>query len=400
MLQTLAYYLAFLIIGLATASFGPGLPEFARNTGASLAALANLFLFHRIGYIAGSLGGGRLLDRTRGNRLTGLVLLVIALGLLSVSLAGTLPILLGSILLLGLAQGTAETGANTGVVRLHGREAGPYMNGLHLSFGVGALLSPILVSISRGGTGSFRSAYGLFAALAVLAGIWILRLPEPRAESRNGAGGAGRNPLLAGMLACLLFFTIAGEAGFANWVFSYARNAGLASEAGAGLLTSVFWTSLTLGRLVGIALVRRLGPARLLSVILPGALTGSLVFLAVPGEAWALWTASVLLGFFQASVVPAAFSYAGDRGILRGSVAGFLGAASSLGGMALPWLIGRYFESSGGAVFPALVAASQAAALACLAGVRLLNGRFGRDPGGPRANSQRRDGAGSPFGTG
>ncbi|NLJ45692.1 MAG: hypothetical protein GX430_03945, partial [Treponema sp.] len=94
MLQTLAYYLAFLIIGLASASFGPGLPEFARNTGAGLAALSSLFLFHRVGYIAGSLGGGRLLDRTRGNRLTGLVLGLIALGLVSVSRAASLPVLL------------------------------------------------------------------------------------------------------------------------------------------------------------------------------------------------------------------------------------------------------------------------------------------------------------------
>ncbi len=381
MLQTFAYYLAFLIIGLATASFGPGLPEFARNTGASLAALANLFLFHRVGYIAGSLGGGRLLDRTRGNRLTGLVLAVIALSLVSVSRAAALPVLLGSILVLGLAQGTAETGANTGVVRLHGDRAGPFMNGLHLSFGVGALLSPLLLSASRAGTGSFRAAYFGFAVLAVLAGLWILRLPEHRGDAGSGADRGGRNPFLAGALACLLFFTVAGEAGFANWAFSYARKAGLATEAGSGFLTSAFWTSLTLGRLVGIALVRRLGPFRLLALILPGALAGSVVFLVFQDSVWAIWTASVLLGFFQASVVPAAFTLAGDLGILSGSAAGLFGAAASLGGMSFPWLIGRYFDSSGGAVFPALIAASQAAALACLGGIGMARGKTGAGAG-------------------
>lgn len=380
MLQTLAYYLAFLIIGLATASFGPGLPEFARNTGASLAALANLFLFHRVGYIAGSLGGGRLLDRTRGNRLTGLVLGLIALGLVSISRASALPVLLGSVLVLGLAQGTAETGANTGVVRLHGDRAGPYMNGLHLSFGVGALLSPLLLSASRAGTGSFRAAYLGFAVLAVLAGLWIHRLPEPPARSR-GAGEGGWNPLSFWAIAGLLFFTVAGEAGFANWAFSYARKAGLASEAGAGFLTSAYWTSLTLGRLVGIAFVGRLGPFRLLTLIVPGALAGSAVFLAFPDAPWAIWTASVLLGFFQASAVPASFTLAGELGILSGSTAGLFGAACSLGGMALPWLIGRYFESSGGSVFPVLIAASQAAALASLGGIRAARGKAGAGAG-------------------
>ncbi len=380
MLQTLAFYLAFLIIGLATASLGPGLPEFARNTGSSLAALSSLFLFHRAGYIAGSLGGGRLLDRTRPNRLTGLVLAVIAVSLVLLSRAAALPVLLGSILVLGLAQGAAETGSNTGVVRLHGDRAGPYMNGLHLSFGVGALLSPLLVSASRAMTGSFRAAYVFFALLAVLAGIGILRLPAPPATPRS-AGGARRDSRAFWAIAGLLFFTIAGEAGFANWAFSYARKTGLASEAGAGLLTSAFWTSLTLGRLAGIVLVRRLGPFRLLTLIVPGALAGSVVFLAFPDSLGAIWTAAVLLGFFQASVVPASFTLAGDLGILSGTAAGLFGAASSLGGMALPWLIGRFFEASGGTVFPVLIAASQAATLACLGGIRMARGKAGAGVG-------------------
>lgn len=374
MLQTLAYYLVFLIIGLATASLGPGLPEFARNTGSGLAALSSLFLFHRAGYIAGSLGGGRLLDRTRANRLTGIVLAALAVSLVLISRASSLPVLLGSILVLGLAQGTVETVANSGVVRLHGDRAGPYMNGLHLSFGVGALLSPLLVSAFRAGTGSFRGAYVLFAALAVLAGIGIFRLPEPPAYARSVSDGP-RSLLSFWMIAGLLFFTVAGEAGFANWAFSYARKSGLASETGAGILTSAYWSSLTLGRLAGIALIRRLGPLRLLSLILPWALAGSGIFLAFPGEAWAIWSTSVLLGFFQASVVPASFTLAGSMGILSGSTAGLFGAACSLGGMALPWLIGRFFESSGGSVFPVLVAASQAAAMASLGGIRLLRKR-------------------------
>ena len=380
MLQTLAYYLAFLILGLVHASYGPGLPEFSRNTGSSLAILANLFLFQRLGYIAGSLGGGRLLDRTRGNLLSGAVLLTISAGIVAISRAEALPLLFGSVLVLGLAQGTTEAGANAGIVRLHGDRAGPYMNGPHLTFGIGALLSPVLVSASRTGTGTFRVAYVLFAVLAAAAGLWILRLPDPPRNPRIGAVGRG-NPLAAGMIAGLLFFTIAGEAGFANWAFSYARNRNLATEAGAGLLTSTYWASLTLGRLAGIPLVRRLGPLRLLTLVLPGALAGSALFLAVPGSAWSVWSASVLLGFFQASVVPASYTLAGDLGILTGTVSGLLGAVCSLGGMALPWLIGRFFESSGGAVFPVLIAVSQVAAVASLAGIRAVRGKAGSGAG-------------------
>jgi len=140
--ETLAYYLAFVVVGMTTASFGPGIPGFAAATGSTLAQVGALFVFHRIGYITGSLGGGKLVDTFRGNRVTGAVLFVVAAGLAAVSLAGSLALLLGSIMIIGFAQGTAEVGANTGIVRLHGEAAGPYMNGLHLAFGVGAMISP------------------------------------------------------------------------------------------------------------------------------------------------------------------------------------------------------------------------------------------------------------------
>lgn len=371
--QTAAYYLVFIVIGMTTASFGPSLPGFARNTGSSLSALGYLFVFHRIGYITGSLGGGRVLDHYKGNRVTGLVLLVIALGLTSLSLATALPLLLGSILMLGLAQGTAEAGTNTGLVRLHGEKAGPYMNGLHLFFGVGSMAAPLILSASIGGTGSFRLAYWLLALIAALAGIWILGLPESGHSVKKTAVEVSRGSVPAIMLlAGMLFFTIAGEASFASWGYSYAVRRSLAGEAAASLLTSAFWSALTLGRLVGIELVRRLGPARLLLVNMPGAFLVTALFLVFQGNVTMLWLTALFLGFFQASIVPAIFTFAGSRNILNGSVAGTFIAASSLGGMVFPWLIGRFFDASRGSIFPVLLAFSQTAALLALVGM-LLN---------------------------
>ena len=78
--ETLAYYLAFVVVGMTTASFGPGIPGFAAATGSTLAQVGALFVFHRIGYITGSLGGAKLVDTFRGNRDTGPVLFVAAAG--------------------------------------------------------------------------------------------------------------------------------------------------------------------------------------------------------------------------------------------------------------------------------------------------------------------------------
>lgn len=283
MLQTVAYYLAFMVVGITTASFGPSLPGFARNTGAALSDLGLLFVFHRIGYMTGSLTGGRLIDHFRGNRITGIVLFVIAAGLVSVAFAGTLFFLFAVILVLGLAQGTAEVGSNIGIVRLHGDKSGPYMNGLHLCFGLGAMTAPLILTLSRGVTGAIRGGFILLACLAAGSAYLMFRIPSSGGHEASPKEEAVRkSDFTVISIAALLFFTIAGEAGFSGWVYSYSLKTELAGEAEAGLLTSAFWLSLTIGRLVGIDLIRRLGTRRLLLLNVGGAFIAASLFFFFP----------------------------------------------------------------------------------------------------------------------
>ncbi len=363
--RTVAYYLAFLMVGLATAALGPSIPSFAGNTGVSIATIGGLFVFQRIGYIAGSLGGGPLLDRLSGKHILATAMVVMAIGLFLLPQWAVVVGVFVTILMIGLAQGTAEVGANTGVVWLHGDNAGPVMNGLHLSFGVGAIVSPIIVSQSLTRLGSIRVGYFVLAALALAASLWWLRLPRaPRETSTaESTGGIPRMGLVL-LFAMLLFLVIAGESGFAGWIYSYVVAVDLMPEARAGYLTSAFWAALTLGRLAGIDLVRRLGPRRLVFLSLIGCVVAVMLFLLFPDSAKGAWTVAVLLGFAQSSIVPAVFTLAGRARILTGSVGGVFVAFSAAGGMSLPWLVGRYFEAVGPIVLVWLLAASQFLAFA------------------------------------
>jgi FHS family Na+ dependent glucose MFS transporter 1 len=63
---------------------GPPLPRLAEGTHTELGSMGVLFTFLSLGYVLGSLVGGRRLDRLSGNRvLTGaLILMASAMGLL------------------------------------------------------------------------------------------------------------------------------------------------------------------------------------------------------------------------------------------------------------------------------------------------------------------------------
>lgn len=371
--RTLAFYLSFVAVGTATASFGPSIPSFAAGTGETLARVGALFVFHRIGYISGSMSSGRLIDRVSGTLVTGIALLFIGAGLIAVPLVRSIHLLWAVILVIGFSQGSTEVGANTGIVRLHGEQAGPAMNGLHLSYGVGAIIAPLVLMLALGRTGSILGGYWVLAALTLVAAVGVLRVPDPRTET-----AAGRERLPAGsarlvvLLVVLLFCTIGGEASMGGWIYSYSIATGIGSARAAGLLTSAFWGMLTLGRLLGVVLVRKLGARRLILLNTIGAVLAMSLFLMIPELPVGVWVAVALLGLSQASIVPAVFTYAGQLRVLSGGVAGLFVSGASAGAMTLPWLVGQTFERIGPVSFVRTVWVSQLVALAAFCGVLLV----------------------------
>ena len=319
------------------------------------------------------MSSGRLIDRVSGTLVTGIALLFIGVGLIAVPLVRSIHLLWGVILVIGFSQGSTEVGANTGIVRLHGEHAGPAMNGLHLSYGVGAIIAPLVLMLALGRTGSILGGYWVLAVLTLVAAVGVLRVPDPRAET-----AAGRERLPAGsvklvvLLVVLLFCTIGGEASMGGWIYSYSIATGVASAGAAGLLTSAFWGMLTLGRLLGVVLVRKLGARRLILLNTIGAVLSMSLFLLIPELAVGVWVAVALLGLSQASIVPAVFTYAGQLRVLSGSVAGLFVSGASAGAMTIPWLVGQTFESIGPVSFVRIVWVSQLVALAAFCSVLLV----------------------------
>ena len=79
---TIGYYAAFVALGLASASLGPTLPGLALHTQSRLAQISSLFAARSLGYLVGSLLGGRLYDRIPGHPV--MALAALAAGLLIV----------------------------------------------------------------------------------------------------------------------------------------------------------------------------------------------------------------------------------------------------------------------------------------------------------------------------
>ena len=253
----------------------------------------------------------------------------------------------------GLADGLINTGANTLLVWTHGEKVGPYMNGLHFCFGVGAFLAPVLVAQVISMTGGYRWAYWSLAACATLVSLRLLTLAgHPRPVHHYDTGPSALvsvriyYPLVISA-ALFLFFYVGAEVAFGGWVYTYAVTLKLASTVGAAYLTSGFWLSFTLGRLLSIPLATRFTPPQIVLAALGTCLSVLAMVIIIPDSSVVLWMAALGLGFGMAPLWPTGFTLAGQSLMLTASVSGMILLGDSFGGVVLPWLVGQVMEVTG-----------------------------------------------------
>lgn len=345
---TFAYYAAFVALALAMVSLGPTLPDVAAHTQTRLHEVSLLFAAHSLGYLLGSSQGGRLYDRLPGHPVLGIALLTMAVMLALVPLTPVLWLLAAVLLLLGIGEGILDVGGNTLLVWLHGSQVGPFMNGLHFAWGVGAFLLPVIVAQVGLARGGLAWTYRLLALLMLPPAIWLLRLPSPQgqAPARTNAPGQVNVPAVA-LSAVLLFLYVGAEGAFGGWIFTYSVEAGLVNERMAAYLTSAYWGAYTVARLLAIPISLRLAPRTMLLWDTVGCLLSAAVMLLWPGSPVAIWLGALGLGASMGSIFPTVISLGERHSHITGRVMGWFFLGGSAGAMSIPWLIGQLFEPIG-----------------------------------------------------
>lgn len=373
--STIGYYAAFIGLGLVSASLGPTLPGLAEHTRTHLGEISFLFTTRSLGYLGGSLLAGRIYDRMAGHPVMVWALLTMAA---TMALAPTLPVLwwlAAVLLLLGVAEGTLDVGGNTLLVWVHGSRVGPFMNGLHFFFGVGAFISPIIVAQAVLATGDITWAYWILALLLLPVALWLARLPSPAA--RSGPAGPSRgveNPRLVALIALFMILYVGAEVSFGGWIYTYATTLRLADVAAAAYLTSLFWGALTAGRLLAIPVAARLRPRTILLLDLLGCLASVGLILLFPRSSPIIWLGTFGTGFAMASIFPTVISWAERRITLNGNVTSWFFVGASLGAMSFPFLIGQLFDALGPRVTMVTILAVLAVATLVFAGLMVYGG--------------------------
>ncbi len=354
-------YLAFVVHGMPQ-GVGVAWPTMSNDFTRSLAELGVLLAVWSGGYLVATALNGYLTDRVGAGEVLAGSAAFTAVAFIGAALAPLWLALLAFILLLGCSSGLVDAGVNAHVATRHGARA---MGLLHGSFGVGAVLGPLLMTVALQVPGTWRLAFGVLAAANGAIALAVFRTRERwriRPAGQVVTRPRARSARLL-FVSMLVFFLYAGiEVAAGQWAFSlFTEERGMADGA-AGAWVAAYWGAFTAGRFVLGAIGDRVRPQTMVHLGLAGLVVGaSLLWLREPG--WIGPIGLVVLGASAAPIFPSLMVLTPGRlgaGFASWAV-GYQLAAASLGIAAIPGLVGITVALAGlETLAPVLLAATAA----------------------------------------
>ncbi len=313
---TLGSALGLFMTGAIGAAVGAVIPQWQAEFGVSreLAWYFNLFF---VGALLGIFLSSRM--RVRHPWLS-LALVAEGLGLLLIALTPQVGGVFLAALWLGLGVAVVNFHCNALPLELYPQGQMAMLNRINAAFGVGAVLAPLLMVWLP-----WRAGYGVLAAVALVGALLLWKAPAPPARLRS-AETKQPSRLLPFVLFAVVSY-VAVELVVSSFSGLYLRHLGYDPRL-VGLLLSLYWVGLTLGRWLLADFIAARPLARLAGLHL-GALVVALCYF-VPPLAWLF----PLVGFLVAPTFPTLYAFT-ERHIGYAGLA-FLFYAAAVGGNLIP----------------------------------------------------------------
>ncbi len=340
-------HLGFIFTGIVTTILGPILPLLASQWSLSDAKAGSLFTAQFLGALFGGLFTSVMIPR-RGYRF------VLAVGFLGMAAGiGCLgfsrwPSGWFATLIYGTGLGFVLPSTNLYVSEAMPRPRAASLSILNLSWGIGAVACPLLVSLLEPCAGLPRllTSLGILLALFALAFSLLKLATSPQQKLASDASHRRlRLGAHAWALAALFFLYVGAENALSGWVSTYAKRIGTPAQGLWVITPSVFWGGLLLGRALAPLLLRVLAETKLAAAGLLLASCGTLTVLlstTLPGIRFGAGIA----GLGLAPLFPIYIAWLGQEfGAEAQRLGGVMFGLASCGGATLPWLVGAVSTS-------------------------------------------------------
>lgn len=318
-LEQMSTRIAFFIAGFGIAAWAPLVPYAKARAGLDEGTLGLLLLCLGVGSILAMPLAGILATRFGCRRVAtgGTLLICAALPLLAT--VSSIPALIAALFMFGAGLGTVDSTVNLQAVIVERASGKNMMSGFHGLFSLGGIVGAAGVSALLGlGISPLGATLVVIVLLLIALAKAVPHLLPYGSESSGPAFAVPHGIVLFIGGMCFIVFLAEGAALDWSAVF-LAQERGI-DTAYAGLGYAAFALTMTVGRLTGDKIVRRLGATR---VIVFGGLTaaaGLLLATFAPGWEAAL-VGYALLGAGCSNIVPVLYTAVGKQTVMPESIA-------------------------------------------------------------------------------
>lgn len=281
-------YLAFISLGLPDSLIGAGWPAMRQQFLVPTSYAGIITMLISANTILSSLLSDRLTSRFGAGRVTAVSVGTTALALFGFSLAPSFGWLCLWAIPYGLGAGAVDAALNNYVaLHYHGRQ----MNWLHCFWGVGAAISPGVMSFALTRNMGWQTGYRVIAIIQVILTLVLVVSIPLWAKPTTAAAGQNQSSKLTNrqllhlpglshaLIAFLAYCGLEATAGI--WAASYLVQARGVSVTTAARFAALFYIGITLGRFAAGLVADRLGDRRMLGIGTAGMLVGGLL-IALP----------------------------------------------------------------------------------------------------------------------
>jgi len=302
---------AFLLAGVGTTAWAPLVPLAKTRAALDNGEMAAVLLCLGAGSVIAMLAAGPLYERFGCRKVLTCALIVISLALPCLASASSVPLLVASLLVFGLGLGAMDCSINIWAVAIEKEYGRSVMSGLHGHFSLGGVISPTCISLLLGAGASAVVATCVVSALMLVVLAFVRRLMPIDTESvRRSVLVLPRGAVA--LLAALCFVVYLAEGAVFDWSAVFLASTRNSDAAHAGYGYVAFSIAMTLCRLAGDSVVRRVGGAWIIAAGGLCAAAGMAMAVLVPGWPAAL-AGFALLGMGCANLVPVFFTAAGKQ---------------------------------------------------------------------------------------
>ncbi|QTL51887.1 MULTISPECIES: MFS transporter [Priestia] len=355
----LASYALYLLGGLVITAIGSVLPQLLTHYHVSYTVGGQLVLLGSLGFLIGVPLSSFLLGRFSEMNLLTIAALMIALSQIGMFLLPPFEWIIAFNFLNGIGVAALEVVVATLMMEVFIGRRAIVMSYLEVSFGLGALLMPLVASLLISQS-SWRFSFFITSVLALLMVVVCKVIPfkkETVSTSESDASDASSEPApvlsknqrwkILALFSVMIFMYAGVESSMNNFLSSIFITYLGVIPSQATLSISVFWVAMLIGRVATGWIIRIVTYERYLFGSIGGTIVSLVLFIvlkeAVAGYILLGFLGLAMSGIYSITMVYANHTFTGSARIVTSLITGF----SGLGGAIFPALIGFTMDASG-----------------------------------------------------